>query len=463
MKEVKKLKVSRWCHFFEIQNNVIAIFHSLSMFVAFFDKGKGIQLQSLKTHPCFSESDLFFLAEEDRLLLFEENLIVSDCFDELIQLNNLREALLEDSRLDLMYLLLTDSCNMKCLYCFEDSPDKPKSFLETLMSEETAVKAIDFFASLTGKYGSDGGNKVIHLYGGEPLLNFSALKSAVLRTEELKKIGALSKKTSLVLITNGLLLDEEKADFLAKNNVSVGLSIDGPKHLNDLYRISKDGNEVFSRIIKAYQIINKRNINVGLSVTLTPSVVDNFPEVLDFLINDLKIKDGLTFNILHYSPSVPTYKDYFEKSADCIIQAFKVFRELNIYEERMMRKVKSFVNQEPIFADCGVIGNQIVVAPNGQVGVCQDFVKPKTYFGGFVHNSRYDPVEEGLFVEWRKRSPLFMDECFDCEALAVCGGGCPASVELKTGSRWNVDERICPHSKKTLSWLILESFVNSDF
>ena len=29
-----------------------------------------------------------------------------------------------------------------------------------------------------------------------------------------------------------------------------------------------------------------------------------------------------------------------------------------------------------------------------------------------------------------------------------CGGGCPASVELKTGNRWNVDKRICSHSKK---------------
>jgi uncharacterized protein len=56
-----------------------------------------------------------------------------------------------------------------------------------------------------------------------------------------------------------------------------------------------------------------------------------------------------------------------------------------------------------------------------------------------------------------------MEECFDCEAIAICGGGCPASVELKTGSRWNIDERICPHSKNTLYWLILESFKNSDF
>ena len=51
-------------------------------------------------------------------------------------------------------------------------------------------------------------------------------------------------------------------------------------------------------------------------------------------------------------------------------------------------------------------------------------------------------------------SPL----CFDCEVLGICGGGCPASAELKTGSRWNIDERICYHSKLTLEWLIWETF-----
>lgn len=462
MKE-NKFKLSKWCHFFVIKDDVVAIFHSLSMFVAFFDASKGNQLRILKEGKFFEKVDLSFLEKDDISLLLEEKLIIPTSFNELSQVYDLREHLLKDLKMDLMYLLLTDGCNMKCLYCFEDSPNKPKNFSETMMTEETARNSIDFFASLTKKYGSDDGDKVIHLYGGEPLLNFPALKSAVLRSKELKKIGSLSEKTSLVLITNGLLLTNEKADFLAENGVSVGLSIDGPKYLNDIYRISKDGKEVFSRIINAYKIINERNINVGLSVTLTPEVVDNFSEVLSFLINDLKIKDGLTFNILHYNPKVPTYSDYFEKSADCIIQAFKSFRELNIYEERMMRKVKSFVNQEPMFADCGVVGNQIVIAPNGQVGVCQDFVKPKTYFGKSINDIDYDPVSFGLFDEWRKRSPLFMEDCFDCEAIAICGGGCPASVELKTGNRWNIDKRICPHSKKTLHWLISESFQDLDF
>jgi len=124
----------------------------------------------------------------------------------------------------------------------------------------------------------------------------------------------------------------------------------------------------------------------------------------------------------------------------------------------MMRKAHSFINREPIFADCGVIGNQIVVAPDGQIGVCQDFVKPRQYFKGSVYDDNYDPITSGLFSEWCRRSPFFMEKCFDCEALGICGGGCPASAELKTGCRWNIDERICFHSKLSLEWLIWDTY-----
>lgn len=455
-----KIRFSRWCHFFFLED-VVAIFHTLSMFVIFIEKNKGVKLFDLKNNNVDQGLLLNIIDENEFQILFQNNILVLDHNNDLKQIIDLRESLVKDTKLDLMYLLLTDGCNMKCRYCFEDTPKKPVNFKEVVMSEETAIKSIDFFARFTKKYGRIGSKKVIHLYGGEPLLNPKALKAAVLRVQELKEIGELPVNSEVILITNGLLLTEELADFLFAHNVSMGLSIDGPKHLNDINRLAKDNEiDVFANVFKAYNLAVKKGITVGLSATLTPEVVNNFPEVLKYFVDNLKIKDGLSFNILHFNPNVPVDEKYFQEAADCLINAFECFRELNIYEERMMRKVKSFVDQEAMLADCGIIGNQIVVAPNGEVGPCQDFVKPRTYFNGSIYDENYDPVKSGLFSEWEKRSPLFMEECFSCEAVAICGGGCPASVELKTGSRWNVDQRICPHSKKTLAWLISESYKN---
>jgi uncharacterized protein len=454
----KEFQLSRWCHFFPL-GETMAIYHALSMFVVYLEKNKGDQLYSLKGKTANKKLLLAIVNSEELDILLQNNIFIDNFDQDLHQLVDLREALLKDTKLDLMYLLLTDSCNMKCRYCFEDSPKKPDNFCETMMSEKTAKESIDFFARVTKKYGREGSKKVIHLYGGEPLLNPKALKAAVLRVEELKSNGGLPENSEIIIITNGLLLTDELANFLSVHDVSMGLSIDGPKSINNIHRLAKNINvDVFAESFKAYNLAIDYGITVGLSATLTPEVINDFPKVLDYFINDLKIKDGLSFNILHFNPSVPVDEDYFQKAADCLIKAFESFRQLNIYEERMMRKVKAFVSQEAMLADCGIVGNQIVIAPDGQVGVCQDFVKPRTYFGGSIYDKNYDPVLSGLFSEWRKRSPLFMEECFNCEAIAVCGGGCPASVELKTGNRWNIDKRICPHSKKTLAWLILESF-----
>jgi uncharacterized protein len=454
----KEFLLSRWCHFFFLEE-IAAVYDALSMFVVYLETDKACKLLELKGKST-SENLLLKIFNRDEInMLLQNNILVNDYSKDKQRIINLRESLVADTKLDLMYLLLTDNCNMKCRYCFEDTPKKPTNFCETMMSEETAEKSIDFFARITNKYGREGSKKVIHLYGGEPTLNPKALKAAVLKTEELKLKNVLPKNTQVILITNGLLFTEELAAFLSIHGVSMGLSIDGPKNINNIHRLPKISTiDVFSEAYKAYNLAVKYGITVGLSVTLTPEVIKNFPEVLNYFITDLKIKDGLSFNILHFNPNVPVDETYFQEAADCLIKAFESFRNLNIYEERMMRKVTAFINQEAMLADCGIVGNQVVIAPDGQVGVCQDFVKSRTYFHGSIYDKDYDPVASGIFEEWKHRSPLFMEECFDCESISLCGGGCPASVELKTGNRWNIDKRICPHSKKTLSWLISESF-----
>lgn len=455
--ENKKLKLSKWCHFFFF-GEIVAIYHALSMSIVFTGEKKAALLEGMAK----KDLDLLFLStmfsDSEIKELLDNGILINESSLDDEQLNSLRESLIKDTKLDLMYLLLTDNCNMKCRYCFEDSPEISCGFKPSMMSKETACKSIDYFSWVTNKYGRSGGKKVIHLYGGEPTLNIVALKAAVVRVFELKENNLLPKDTGVVLITNGLLINDELAIFLAKYKVAVGLSIDGPEKINNKYRIAKnDDVNVSAKSIQAYNTLIRNGVTVGLSATLTPEVIDNFPEVLNYFINNLKIKDGMSFNILHFSPSVPVNGEYYEKAANCLIKAFESFRELNIYEERMMRKVKSFINQEAMLADCGIVGNQIVIAPDGQIGVCQDFVKTRQYYYGSIYDKDYDPIKEGIFSKWRENSPLFKSECLDCEAVAICGGGCPASIELMAGNRNGIDIRICPHSKLTLKWLISEA------
>ena len=103
------------------------------------------------------------------------------------------------------------------------------------MSLETAKKAIDFVIAKSGNIK----NLEMDFFGGEPLMNFDVVKETVkyARSHE-KKHG---KNFRFTLTTNGVLLDDEKIDFINKEIYDVVLSLDGRKETNDRFRLTKVG------------------------------------------------------------------------------------------------------------------------------------------------------------------------------------------------------------------------------
>jgi len=444
-------RLSKWCHSFKINNDITALFHSISMSVLY--------LLSKDFNNLETEAGIKSLDKDTFNALVEEKFLVLSNYKEFQELISIRDKLLKDISLEMMYLIVTDGCNLRCRYCFEETPCFNLPFNPTLMDVKTANASIDLFVKLAHKYGKKNRRKIIHLYGGEPLLNFEIIKVVTEKLNKIKKYDPLFKDCKLVIITNGTLFNDEIVKFIIENNIAVGISIDGPENINNLYRISKiESFNVFKKSLDFFRLLKEKGADVGMSAVLTPELIKDFNKTLNFFTEELGIESGMSFNILHFNPELVINPQYFRISAIALIRSFIFFRKLGIYEERMMRKVNSFINREVIYADCGVVGNQIVISPDGKVGVCQDFIKPRKYFENSVFNKDYDPFSSGLFNNWKKRSPLFMKKCHKCEALSICGGGCPASVELKTGDRWNVDERICQHSKLTLRWLIKDSF-----
>lgn len=451
---------SFWCKEFKL-NGTLALFHSLSLFVIYFSEVVAGEIIEFRKLGLFKEREYFdnLFGRDVVEILMRERLLVNQFFDFDEERLVLANKLKEERFLNVMYLLVTDGCNFKCSYCFEETPKLKSSFLESYMTEEIVDKAIQKFARLTKKYGSDKKKRFINIYGGEPLLNMDIVCYAIVEINKAIDRGCLPKKTEIIVITNGSLVTDNIAKFFASNNVSVGISIDGPREINNEFRISKNRNkDPFMLARRGHKILSKYNVNTGVSATITPTVIKNKEKVLKFFVKDIDVRNGMSFNILHHSPLVEVDENYYLNAAIFLIDAFDIFRSIGIYEERMVRKTSAFIDQEQIYADCGVVGNQIIVSPDGKIGICQDFIKPRDYFRGSVLDDDYDPIKDGLFIEWENRSPLFMEECFECESIALCGGGCPASVELSTGNRWNIDKRICFHSKLSLEWLIWETY-----
>jgi len=320
------------------------------------------------------------------------------------------------------------------------------------MSEAVAKATV---ALLQRTYGADKTNseRVITFYGGEPLLNYNVIKVIMQEIEETKKTKFWPDNVNFSIITNGSLLTPEIIDFLKTHKILLGISFDGDKATSS-NRIGRNPNETVVDVVKEkIKLCKQKEIPFTLSVTITEEVIKQQDKIIEEILS-LEPSD-ISFNLLITSKQQAENLVYYENATDFIINAFKVFREKGIHEDRIMRKVRAFTNKNLYFYDCCASGgNQYVIAPNGEIGICHGYLNDKKYFSSSVFDEDFCYKTNPNFQHWQKRTPLLMKECLDCECLGICGGGCPYAAEYVYGSIYDLDKRFCIHAKKVLKWLI---------
>ena len=385
--------------------------------------------------------------------------ILTQSEDEDDKVLNFVKSRMPKPAISICYFILSEQCNLACKYCFLGNNDVEKrhNFSLENMTIETADKAIEFFIRQMKESGldSEDNQAAIIFYGGEPMVNYTVLKYVANKINSLRSIEKCLKNAEMSMVTNGLLLNEERITELQELGVSIAISIDGVTEEANAMRVDVAGNPVFSRILNTLDICKNLGANVSLSVTLSEETVKDTQNVLK-LIDEYGIK-SIGFNIMMSSDTFVLPQSYNELAAQFIIDEFVELRKKGVYEDRMMRKLKAFTKASVYFSDCGATGGgQIVVSPNGQVGICHGCLFDKKYFVTNIDDDDFVAIKDPTFIEWSKLTPLNNQECYLCPALGICGGGCPINaMNLKPGNTiQSLDERFCVHSKKTLEFFI---------
>lgn len=455
----------------------------ISKFTHFFDCGEAIALyHSLRMKPVYLKKDVF---EKINIWLEQKPESVesapedlSEIVNELVRYKILKRSHSEDEKvldfvksklpkpaINVCYFILSEQCNLACKYCFVGNNDKEKrqKFIKSNMTKEIADQAIDFFIRQLKESSADidfeENKPVIIFYGGEPLLNFEVLEYIATKIDDIKKSESIIKNIEMSVITNGLLLNEKNAIKLKELGINIGISIDGFTEQSNSMRVDNSGKPIFKQLLSKLDMLKRNNINISLSVTLSEETINSNSEIIN-LIKQYDIK-SLGFNIMMSSDTFIVPKEYNEKVAQFIIDQFIKLRKIGVYEDRMMRKLKSFAESKIYFSDCAATaGGQIVIAPNGEVGICQGCLHNKKYFISNIKDLNFKAKTNQDIIEWSKLSPINKQECQECSALGICGGGCPinASYLKQNNTIHSLDERFCIHSKMTLNFLIQDLY-----
>ena len=454
--------LSRFAHNFDLGES-IAMYHSLRMKPVYLKKEQHENLQAWLASSLHCSVEDAPETIKNEVLELVKNKILIQAEDEDERVLKYVKSKIPAPVVSVCYMILSEQCNLACKYCFlgNNNSHKREKFSKENMSKEVADKALEFFIrqiELSGCDCEDNKPSII-FYGGEPLINFDTLEYVATRVNELKTQIDCIKNIELSVVTNGLLLDKEKILRLKDLGVGMAISIDGFTEESNSMRVDKDGKPTFSHILNILNECKELGVDISLSVTLSEETVKD-PQSVFKLIDHYGVK-GFGFNIMMSDENFVLPQKYNEEAAQFIIDSFVELRKRGVYEDRMMRKLKSFTEAQVYFADCAALsGGQIVVVPDGSVGICHACMSDRQYFVSNVNDVEFNAAKDPSFVEWAQLTPINEEECLSCEALGICGRGCPINaIYLKEGNTINsLDERFCVHAKKTLEFLISDLY-----
>jgi uncharacterized protein len=317
-------------------------------------------------------------------------------------------------------------CNLACEYCFYSA--KSSLFPGTMKHRMTE-------ATLTGliRQAMDQAGETIGIawQGGEPtLMGLEFFQKAM----DLMQRYGRDQSVGNALQTNGLLIDKKWTKFLKEYNFLVGLSIDGPEHVHDHYRRSKDGRGTWSLVADKAKMM----VNEGVTVNALSVVTDyssEFPEEIYSFLKNL----GLNYmqfipciewdltrpgELLPFSVSAEKYGTFLCKlfdlwQVDFVDGCQTTF--IRFFDSIFYKYVGMAPPECTLLEECG---NYLVVEHNGDVYSCDFFVEPAWKLGNINEEKLLDMLNSERHTAFGAMKKQLPEECRSCKWLYHCRGGC---------------------------------------
>ncbi|MDI6719833.1 MAG: anaerobic sulfatase maturase [Methanomicrobiales archaeon] len=329
-------------------------------------------------------------------------------------------------------------CNLDCAYCF--FLKKERLYPDSNFRMTDAVMEAYIRQTIEGHRVP---RVTIAWQGGEPtLMGLDFYRRSVDVQKKYRKPGTLIENT---FQTNGVLLDDAWCQFFHDNHFLIGLSMDGPAELHDIYRRDKSGHGTFERVLDAALLLQKHKVEFNILCTVNRRNADHPLDVYRFF------RDELGVQYIQFIPIVErnSERGYQEGNTvtDRSVRPDQWGRFLiGIFDEWIRRDVgRMFVlNFDGALAGwLGMAGTVCIFGPtcglgvalehNGDLYSCDHFVEPRYYLGNILQTPLTELVasekQRAFGRAKRDTLPLY---CRECEFMAICNGECPKNRFLET-------------------------------
>jgi uncharacterized protein len=354
---------------------------------------------------------------------------------------------------------LSGFCNIDCTYCY-----LPSRNVATRVSKPIVDKTIGWIANNLGERKID-----LCFHGGEPLaVNISEYEYVFERLRAEMPSANIQYKIQ----SNGILINERWCEFFLKHHVSVGLSLDGPAHLNDINRMTRGGAGTFSAAMRGIELFKKYKIPLNFICVVSEHSLSAGAEVIRFFeelgansvaFNIPEIENSVTSSWISADDAISRYRNFLLECLNCA-------RTLEIREiSAAVQKVRS----DPEYAwkdhqnvPFGIVG----------FGADGDIYTYSPEFIGVEYRDRgrfsIGNVAEDKTISDIANSPRFLkilneieegkNNCRnECEYYRVCGGGPPVNKLSEKGSFLATETQYCKLQVITPINAVIDTLINN--
>lgn len=345
-----------------------------------------------------------------------------------------------------MCLHAAHDCNLRCRYCFAsqgDYHDRDRS----LMSPAVGKAALDWLVRKSGGRHS----LEVDFFGGEPLMNFDAVREIVAYGRSLE--AAHHKRFKFTLTTNALGLTDEVIDFLNREMDNVVLSLDGRPEVHDRMRPTPNGQGSYHLAFpRALKLANARGQDrYYVRGTFTRHNLDFDRDVLalaDAGFEQISVEPVVADASCDYAlreEDLPVILDTYERLAAAYLRRRREGKWFNFFH--FMIDLANGPCLRKRLTGCGAGNEYVAVTPQGDIYPCHQFVGREGFLMGSVMDGTFD---ERLQQRFAANHVLAKEACSQCWARFYCSGGCAANAHAKNGDISRPYDLECQMERKRL-------------
>jgi uncharacterized protein len=332
-------------------------------------------------------------------------------------------------------------CNLDCKYCFFLSKEELYPGSEFRMSDEVLESYIR--QQLAGQQGAEA---TVAWQGGEPtLMGLDFFRRSVNLANKYRRPQQTVQHT---IQTNGTLLDENWCIFFRENKFLVGLSLDGPRELHDIYRVDKGGHPTFDKVLRAARLMQQHQVDFNILCTVHAMNADHPLPVYRFFRDELGARyiqfipivervntDGRTRFQEGYAVTERSVGS--EQWGHFLIAIFDEWLKRDVgtvFVQMFDAALASWVGAPAalcIFAE--TCGDAVALEHTGDLYSCDHFVEPKYLVGNITETPLAELVgsarQRTFGAAKRDTLPQY---CRECEVRFACHGECPKNRFILT-------------------------------